>query len=177
MLPLGEIEGRIDQSGLVHNQLQTWASPTLVTGMAMLVAQMQSLTTRPDLVLSISVGIDSFRRTVELHKGGWRGNDLTHHFDDHRSHQTFGEPARPAMEQHRPLLFLLARNQQDTPHVPQGTQLTTSAQQITCILPRRPPAVLTPPLSTAPISVRFIPSLNTNLMLPFSFRGKGKGCR
>ena len=54
LLIVVEIDGRFDQAGLAHNQLQTGACPTLVTGMAMLIAQMQSLTTLPDLVLSLS---------------------------------------------------------------------------------------------------------------------------
>ena len=95
--------GRVDQLGLVQSQLQSGASPTLVTGMAMLITQMQSLETHPDFVLSFSVRIGSFRQTAELSNGAWHGHDLTHHFEDHRSHLTYGEPARPPMERQQPL--------------------------------------------------------------------------
>ena len=125
-------------------------------------------------MLSTSVGICSFRRTAELHNGIWRGHDLTYHFEEYRSHQTFGEPASPAVEQHQPLL-LPSTTRQQAATVHDGTLPTPPAQQITCILPTIPPSVLTLPLSTAPISVRFIPTLATDLMLPSSFQGEGEG--
>ena len=77
----------------------------------MLIVQMQSLEAHPDFVLSFSVGIGSFRRTAELSNGAWHGHDLTHHFDDHRSHLTYAEPARPPMEQQRPLQLSSTQNQ------------------------------------------------------------------
>ena len=61
----------------------------------MLTAQMQTLETQPDFTLSISIGIGSYRRTVELHNGTSQGHDLTHHFDDNRSSLRYDEPARP----------------------------------------------------------------------------------
>ena len=91
-LPVEESQTRIDQLGLVQSTLQEAPSPSLVTGIAILIAQMQSLEIHPDFTLSISIGIGSYRRTAEFHNGAWRGHDLAHHFDDHRSHLRYGEP-------------------------------------------------------------------------------------
>ena len=55
-LPVEDPHGRVDQLGIVQSQLQSGASPTIVTGMAMLNAQMQSLEAQPDFLLSFSVG-------------------------------------------------------------------------------------------------------------------------
>ena len=55
--PVEDLHGRLDQLGLVQSQLQPGASPTLVTGMVMLIAQMQSLEEHSDFVLSFSEGI------------------------------------------------------------------------------------------------------------------------
>ena len=96
-LPVEESQTRIDQLVLVQSTLQETPSPSLVTGMAILIAQMQSLEIHPDFTLSISIGIGSYRRTAEFHNGAWQGHDLTHHFEDHRSHLRYGEPNRPPM--------------------------------------------------------------------------------
>ena len=159
-LPVDEAQATIDQLGLVQSTLQEGAPPTLVTGMTMLIAQMQSLEMHPDFTLSISVGIGSYRRTAELHNGTWRGHDLTHHFDDHRSSMRYDEPARLPMEQLQP-----AHNNQ--------SRHTPSFQQITCLLPPVPPPVLTPPPPSASISVRRLAEGDPELMRPSSFRGEG----
>ena len=102
-LPVEDPHGTVDQLGLVQTQLQFVASPTLVTEIAVLIAQMQSSEAHPDFVLSFSVGSGSFRQTADLRDEAWHGHVLHHHFDNHRSHLTSGEPDRPPMEQQQPL--------------------------------------------------------------------------
>ena len=112
----------------------------------MLFAQMQSLETHPYFTLSNSVGIGSYRRTAELRDGVWQGHNLSLHFDDHRSHLTYSEHARPPMVQQRPLQ--LNSSQVHPPERAQNIPPTpsTSTHQFTCILPIVPPLVLTPRL-------------------------------
>ena len=177
-LPVEESQTRIDQLGLVQSTLQEAPSPSLVTGMAILIAQMQSLKIHPDFTLSISIGIGSYRRTAEFHNGAWQGHDLTHHFDDHRSHLRYGEPNRPPMEQQRRLQTNLTQapaiSSITAPESARDCQSTQPppTQQFTCLLPTVPPPILTLPPSSAPISVRRLEE-NHKLMLPSSFRGEG----
>ena len=177
-LPVQESQTRIDQLGLVQSTLQEDPSPSLVTGMAILIAQMQSLEIHPDFTLSISIGIGSYRRTAEFHNGAWQGHDLTHHFDDHRSHLRYGEPNRPPMEQQRRLQTNLTQasaiSSTTAPESARDYQSMqpSPTQQFTCLLPTVPPPILTLPPSSAPISVRRLEE-NNKLMLPSSFRGEG----
>ena len=55
--PAREINGRIDQLALVQSTLQNGASPTLVTGFAMINAQRQTQATHPDMILTITSSI------------------------------------------------------------------------------------------------------------------------
>ena len=92
-LPVEEPQTRTDQLGLIQARFHFGAPPTVVTGMAMLIAPMQTVETHPDFALSISIGSGSY--TAELRSGAWQGHDLTHHFDDNRSNLPYGEPAKP----------------------------------------------------------------------------------
>ena len=178
-LPVDRAQATVDQLGLVQSTLQEGAPPTLVTGMTMLIAQMQSLEMHPDFTLSISVGIGSYRRTAELHDGAWRGHDLTHHFDDHRSSMRYNEPARLPMEQLRPPQTNPTPTHPTVPPTaPRSShnnqpQHIPSFQQITCLLPPVPPPVLTPPPPSASINVRRLAEGDPELMRPSSFRGEG----
>ena len=177
-LPVEESQTKIDQLGLVQSTLQEAPSPSLVTGIAILIAQMQSLEIHPDFTLSLSIGIGSYRRTAEFHNGAWQGHDLTHHFDDHRSHLGYGEPNRLPMEQQRRpqtnLTQAPAISSTTAPESARDCQSTQPppTQQFTCLLPTVPPPILTLPPSSAPISVRRLEE-NNKLMLPSSFRGEG----
>ena len=180
-LSVEESQTRIDQLGLVQSTLQEAPSPSLVTGMAILIAQMQSLEIHPDFTLSISIGIGSYRRTAEFDNGAFQGHDITHHFDDHRSHLRYGEPNRPPMEQQRRLQTNLTQAPAISPiTAPESARDCQSTQpppteQFTCLLPTVAPPILTLPPSSAPISVRRLEE-NNKLMLPSSFRG-GRGRR
>ena len=179
-LPVEEPQTQTDQLGLIQAALQSGAPPTLVTGMAMLIAQMQTLETHPDFTLSISVGIGSYRRTAELRNGTWQGHDLTHHFDDNRSNLPYSEPARPSpMVQQDSLGPDLQQTPPATiPTVPANTEDNSSTppvstQQFTCLLPVMPPPVLTSASPSASTRVRRLHDSDPQLMLPSTFRGKG----
>ena len=179
-LPVEEPQTQTDQLGLIQARLHSDAPPTLVTGMAMLIAQMQTLETHPDFTLSISIGIGSYRRTAELRSGAWQGHDLTHHFDDNRSNLPYGEPARPShIAQQDSLRPDLQQTLSATiPTVPATTgndssMSPVSTQQITCLLPIIPPSVLTSASPSASTSVRGLYDSDPQLMLPSTFRGEG----
>ena len=63
---VGEIYARIDQVALVERTLRNGATPKLVAGMAMLMAQMQAQIDHLDLVLTITSGICSLIRTAQF---------------------------------------------------------------------------------------------------------------
>ena len=85
---------------LVQSTLQNGA-PSLVTGFAMIIAQMQTQAIHPDVVLTITISIGSLERSASFRDGTWHGYDLTHGLIDPRSHQSFGKPTRPPMDQER----------------------------------------------------------------------------
>ena len=116
------------------------------------------------------------RRTAELSNGDRHGHDLAHHFDDNRSHLTYGEPARHPMEQQQPLQLSPTQIQSVTAIMPPepirdiSPTLNPPAHQFTCILPVVPRPVLTLLPMTASISVRRLKPDNPELMLPSSSR-------
>ena len=64
----GEIDSRFDQLMLVKNTLQIGATPTLVAGIAMLIAQMQAQIEHPELALTVSSGIGSLVRAASSNR-------------------------------------------------------------------------------------------------------------
>ena len=99
--PVGEIDGRVDQLALVRSTLQNGATPTLVAGIAMLMAQMQAQVDHPDLVFTVSSGIGSLVRSSQFQDGVWHRDDLNHSIGNPRSHSIDGDPTRPPMDQER----------------------------------------------------------------------------
>ena len=97
----GEINDRGDQLALVHNTLQNGATPTLVAGIAMLIAQMQAQTDHPELVPTVSSGIGLLVRAASFQDGVWHGYNLTHSISDPRSHSNYGERTRPTIDPER----------------------------------------------------------------------------
>ena len=98
---MGEVNGRVDQLALVQQALQDGATPTMITGFAMIVAQMQAQATHPEVLLTITSSIGPLERSATFRDGVWHGYDLTHNLIDHRSHMLYGEPDRPPMDQER----------------------------------------------------------------------------
>ena len=96
---MGEVNGRVDQLALVQQALQDGATPTMITGFAMIVAQMQAQATHPEVLLTITSSIGPLERSATFRDGVWDGYDLTHNLIDHRSHMLYGEPDRPPMDQ------------------------------------------------------------------------------
>ena len=100
---LGEITGRVVQLALVQSTLQNRATPTLVAGIAISIAQLQAQTDYQDLVLTVFSGIGSLVRAASFQDGVWHSYNLTHSIADPRSRSTYSEPTRPLMEQKRSL--------------------------------------------------------------------------
>ena len=159
---VGEVNGRVDQLALVQQALQIGATPTVIAGFAMVIAQMQSQAVSPDVLLAITSSIGPLDRSASFRDGAWHGYDLTHYLIGPRSHvphSTFplwprnvlyGEPTRPPMDQERSLRISPPTMQppiqvfpplQSQSHVPPAPVERT---RVSCTLPVVPPPVLTP---------------------------------
>ena len=57
-------------------------NPTMITGFALIIAQMQSQAAHPDICLTITKSIGSLERSASFRDGTWRGYDLTHDLID-----------------------------------------------------------------------------------------------
>ena len=175
--PTMELLGRIDQIALVENTLGAVASPKLVAGIVMLISQMQSQEQHPVSTLSITSGVGTFHSTATFHGGAWRGHELTHPFDEHRSIATYGEPPRHPMDQEE--VFICIHNPFSHqhchiyhlsvrvyyPHL--HLQYTSNCHVRTC----QSPLIHTPPLLQVSVDVRLLYSADHTLMLPSSFTG------
>ena len=75
---VGEIGGRVDQLALVQNTLQNGATPTMIAGFAMIIAQMQAQADYPAVHLTITSCIGPLERSATFSDGTWHGYDLTH---------------------------------------------------------------------------------------------------
>ena len=97
--PVSEIGGRVDQLALVKQTLQNGATPTMIAGFAMIIAQIQLQATHPDVLLTITSSIGSLERFASFRDGTWHEYDLTHDLIDPRAHLVFGEPTRLPRDQ------------------------------------------------------------------------------
>ena len=84
---MGETIGRVDELALVQQTLQSGATPTMIAGFAMIIAQMQSQATHPDVLLTITSSIGSLKRSASFLDGTWHGYGLTHDLIHRRYHQ------------------------------------------------------------------------------------------
>ena len=100
---IGEVNDRVDQLALVQDALQNGATPTMIAGFAMIIAQMQAQAVYPEVLVTITISIGPLERTATFRDGAWQGYDLTHNFIDPRSHMIYGEPPRPPMDHERSL--------------------------------------------------------------------------
>ena len=98
---VGEVNGRMDQLALVQQALQDGATPIMIAGFAMIVAQMQAQAAHPEVLLTITSSIGPLERSATFRDGIWHGYNLTHNLFDHCSHMLYGEPNRPPMDQER----------------------------------------------------------------------------
>ena len=112
---VGDIVGRVDQLALVQQTLQSGATPTMIAGFPMIIAQMQSQAAHPDVILNITSSIGSLERSASFRDGTWHGHDLTQDLIDPRSHVVFGEPTRPPIDQERSLRVSPATMQRNHP--------------------------------------------------------------
>ena len=176
---MGEINGRVDQLALVQQALQDGATPTMIGGFAMIVAQMQAQATHPEVLLTITSSIGPLERSATFRDGVWHGYDLTHNLIDHRSHMLYGEPDRPPMDQERsfrispPTIQPMFLPTQPTPQQTMVQLPPPETTTVSCTLPQMLPPILTTPMPLASVGVN-PPNLSTPaFMLPSAFQGGG----
>ena len=99
---IGEVNGRVDQLALVQQALQVEATPTIIAGFVMILAQMQAQAAHPEVLLTITSSIGSLERSATFRDGAWHGYDLTLNLVDPRSHMIYGEPNRPPWTKNDP---------------------------------------------------------------------------
>ena len=150
----------------------------------MIISQMQSQSHHPDLTLTITSGVGTFRRTATLHGGTWQGHDITHPFDDHRSHIPYDETARPPMAQEE-YLYMTPQSAQPSTLLPtlssnQGILPTPPPpplipQRVTFVLPVIPSAILTPPppLPQSSTMIHSLAEKPPTFLPPSSFQEEG----
>ena len=178
---MGEVNGRVDQLALVQQALQDGATPTMITGFAMIVAQMQAQATHPEVLLTITSSIGPLERSATFRDGVWHGYDLTHNLIDHRSHMLYGEPDRPPMDQERsfrispPTIPPIFKPTQPTPPQTMIQLPPPETTTFSCTLPQMLPPILTPPMPLASVGIN--PPLYLLLPLCFLPPSRGEGCK
>ena len=166
---MSEIDGRIDQLALVQDTILNGATPTMITGFAMIIAQIQAQAEYSDVSLTITSRVGPIERSATFRDGTWHGYDLSHSLIDPRSHLVYGEPTRPPMDQERSLrISQSALQKQTTTPLPSPHPV-----QFSCTLPMMPPPVLTPPMPLASDGIRLLTTQSSNFMLPSAFQGEG----
>ena len=164
---MSEIDGRVDQLALVQDTLLNGATPTMIAGFAMIIAQIQAQAEYPDVSLTITSRVGPIERSATFRDGTWQGYDLTHSLIDPRSHLVYGEPTRPPMDQERSLrISQSALQTQTTTPLPSPHPV-----QFSCTLPIMPPPVLTPPMPLASEGIRLLTTPSSNFMLPSTSQG------
>ena len=173
---VGEVNGRVDQLALVQQALQDGATPTIIAGFAMILAQMQAQAAHPEVVLTITSSIGPLGCSATFRDGAWHGYDLTHKLIEPRSLMIYGEPNRPPMDQEQSFRIspptiqpLLQAPQPHQPQPPAPPQLTT----FNCTLPLVRPPILTPPMPLASESLHSFTHHSSNFMLLSAFQGGG----
>ena len=170
---VGEIGGLVDQLALLQNTLQNGATPTMIAGFAMIIAQMQAQADYPAVHLTITSSIGPLERSATFSDGTWLGYDLTHNLIDPRSYVVFREPTRPPMDQERSLLIFHAAMQPITRHSPITPIPPIDPVRFRFTLPIVLPPVLTPPVPLASEGVRLTTHPTMNYMTPSTFQRGG----
>ena len=177
---VGEVNGRVDQLALVQDALQNGATPTMIAGFAMIIAQMKAQSAYPEVLLTITSSIGPIERSATFRDGAWHYYDLTHNLIDLRSHVIYGEPPRPPIDQERSLRFSPPTMQPpiqvpplSQPQIPAPRPLQVEPTRFSFTLPVLPPPILTPPMPLASEGVRLLTHPSSNFMLPSNFQGGG----
>ena len=175
---VGEVNGRVDQLALVQQALQDGATPTMIAGFAMIVAQMQAQAAHPEVLLTNTSSIGPLERSATFRDGIWHGYDLTHNLIDHRSHMLYGEPNRPPMDQERsfrispPTIQPLFQAPQPTP-----TQTVIQPPFRNHIFQLHPTLSTASdpntPMALASVGVSSLTQSTSSFMLPSTFQGGG----
>ena len=76
-------------------------SPTVVTGLAAILTEMESQEQAPLMTLTITSAFPGFSRYMMFRNGVWSGHDLAHHFTEDRSSISFS-PTNRGVEQDQP---------------------------------------------------------------------------
>ena len=169
---MSEIDGRVDQLALVQDTLLNGATPTMITGFAMIIAQTQAQAEYPDVSFTITSRVGPIERSATFRDGTWQGYDLTHSLIDPRSHVVYGEPTRPPMDQERSLR--ISQSALQTLQTQTPTPLPSPHPvQFSCTLPIVPPPVLTPPMPLASEGIRLLTTPSSTFMPPSTFQGGG----
>ena len=176
---VGEVNGRVDQLALVQQALLNMATPTMIAGFAMVIAQMQSQAAYPDVLLTIFSSIGPLELSASFRDGTCHCYDLTNDLLDPRSHMLYGEPSRPPMDQESSLRdYPLAMQPpihvspplQSQTHIPAPPVEPT---RFSCTQPVATPPILTPPMPLASEGKRLLTQPSTIFMLPSTFQGGG----
>ena len=70
---MSEIDGRVDQLALVQDTLLNGATPTMITGFAMIIAQTQAQAEYPDVSFTITSRVGPIERSATFRDGTWQG--------------------------------------------------------------------------------------------------------
>ena len=173
---VGEVNGRLD---LVQQALQDGATPTMIAGFAVIVAQMQAQAAHPEVLLTITSSIGPLERSATFRSDTWHGYDLTHNLIDPRSHMIYGEPNRPPMDQERsfrispPTIQPLFQVPQPTPPQTVAPPTPTEPTTFSCTLHLMPTPILTPPMPLASVGVNSLTQPTTCFYFLPPFRGEG----
>ena len=176
---VGEVNGRVDQLALVQQALQDGATPTMIAGFAMIVAQMQAQAAHPEVLLTITRSIGPLERSATFRDGIWHEYDLTHNLIDPRSHMLYGESNRPPMDQERSFRISPPTIQplfQAPQPIPTQTVIQLPPSETTtfsCTLLLVQPPTLTPPMPLASMGIRSLTQSTSGFMLPSTFQGGG----
>ena len=103
---------RISQDALVRDRLTAGVTPATVTGLAAVIARMESHFQAPLLSVTMTSAFPGFQRSLSYQNGTWSGHDLTHHFHDD-SESILNNSTNEGMQQNRPLQLIA------TPTMPQ----------------------------------------------------------
>ena len=130
---------RITQAALVRDRLTAGITPATVTGIAAVIAQMESQLQAPLLTVTITSAFPGFQRSMSYQNGSslklweaWSEHGLTHHFHDDRASISYSS-TNGGMQHNRPLqLFATPTMPQQLPQsqLPQAAGSSASSSRV-----------------------------------------------